>query len=619
MQAEQEHLAGVRHTVWNRSRRKRERAVVRAVLCIVVAVTVLVLPGDGYADVPRDPGPAYRVRLRGGTWGLRRRLRRVLYSLELQDHPPATPGLLRRRAEEDSERLRRALRSLGYYGGTVHLELDLNSSPARLRFTLQPGPAYLIGDVTVTAAGSAATPPSLPDPSEIGLPLGGRFEERLVDDARDRLVEWFRGAGYVSPEVRPQTVRVEHEDHSVYLAFEVAPGPVGRFGTTSVEGLDRVRETYVRKLLTWNAGDRFSSHRLHDLRQRLSASGLFSSVRLQTEESDEGPEVVNVRLGLAERPARTVRVGAGYITGPGPYLRLGWERRNLAGRGETLQLSTYVSDELYSGEAQFRKPVFLRPDQELLLSLVGTREDTDAYTSNSVRASGMVERQLSNRWTAAAGLALRRVEVEDADGKSRFALVSTPMEIVYDSSDQRLDPTRGMRLRLGADPTVDAAAPDITYLRQRVGWRVYLPLSRERRLGLATRVTVGTILGEEHDAIPADERFYAGGGGSIRGYDYKEVGPRRNGESIGGRSLAETAVELRWRLSERFGLVAFLDGGNAFLDTVPRVDRDWRWGAGGGLRYFTPIGPLRIDAAAPLNSDAESNRVRIYVSIGQSF
>jgi translocation and assembly module TamA len=78
-------------------------------------------------------------------------------------------------------------------------------------------------------------------------------------------------------------------------------------------------------------------------------------------------------------------------------------------------------------------------------------------------------------------------------------------------------------------------------------------------------------------------------------------------------------VELRWRLSERFGLVAFLDGGNAFLDTVPRVDRDWRWGAGGGLRYFTPIGPLRIDAAAPLNSDAESNRVRIYVSIGQSF
>ncbi|MBN2451000.1 MAG: BamA/TamA family outer membrane protein [Lentisphaeria bacterium] len=567
---------------------------------------------------------AYRVHLEGGSWGLRRRLRPILYSVELQEYPPATPGLLRRRAEEDVDRLRRALRSLGYYDAAVELHLDLESTPIRVRFVLAPGPAYVLRDVRIVGAEGTAAPLRLPRPAEIGLLPGARFEERLVADAQERLLEWFRDAGYPTPEVTDRSVRVEHDDRSVHIVFALGPGTIGRFGVTSVEGLERVREKHIRRLLPWREGDRFSASRLREARQTLSASGLFSSIRLQTEtqtgtEEDAPAATVDVRLALAERPRRTVRVGAGYTTGPGPDLRLGWERRNLAGNGETLRLATHLSTELYTAEAQFRKPAFLRPAQNLVIEALGAREETIAYISGSLGLSGMVERRLTRRWTAAAGLALRRVGVEDPVGASRFALVSTPFELTYDSSDHPLDPTRGMRLRLSTAPTVDAADPDIAYLRQRLEWRGYLRLSMGGRLGLATRLAAGHVIGEDHGDIPADERFHAGGGGSIRGYGYKDVGPRRDGESVGGRSLAESSVELRWRVTESFGVVVFVDGGNAFRGAVPRLGEGWRWGTGAGVRYFTPIGPIRLDVATPLNADEESARVRFYVSIGQAF
>jgi len=120
--------------------------------------------------------------------------------------------------------------------------------------------------------------------------------------------------------------------------------------------------------------------------------------------------------------------------------------------------------------------------------------------------------------------------------------------------------------------------------------------------------------------VPADERFYAGGGGSIRGYSYQSVGPLSGGDPVGGRSLLELSTELRLRLGERFGFVGFLDGGSAFGAAFPDFDEELLWGTGLGFRYFTAVGPLRLDFAVPLDRrHGIDDAFQVYISLGQAF
>jgi translocation and assembly module TamA len=126
--------------------------------------------------------------------------------------------------------------------------------------------------------------------------------------------------------------------------------------------------------------------------------------------------------------------------------------------------------------------------------------------------------------------------------------------------------------------------------------------------------------GAERDEIPADIRFYAGGGGSIRGYAYQSVGPTQNNEPIGGRSLITMSAELRIKITEKMGLVAFVDGGSAFESAFQDFEETLQWGGGLGFRYFTAIGPLRLDVGIPINRRAGiDDSFQIYVSIGQAF
>jgi translocation and assembly module TamA len=137
---------------------------------------------------------------------------------------------------------------------------------------------------------------------------------------------------------------------------------------------------------------------------------------------------------------------------------------------------------------------------------------------------------------------------------------------------------------------------------------------------LAGRVNVGAIAGSQRNRIPADERFYAGGGGSIRGYEHQKVGPLRDDTPLGGRSLLEFSIEARTRISNRFGIVPFIDGGTVFESAYPTFGRTLRWGAGIGFRYFSPIGPIRFDVAVPLNRRSGIDKAfQIYISLGQAF
>ena len=231
-----------------------------------------------------------------------------------------------------------------------------------------------------------------------------------------------------------------------------------------------------------------------------------------------------------------------------------------------------------------------------------------------------MERRITEFLRASGGLKLRLATVEQRRQEESFLLLSSPWRLSLDRRDDRLDPAAGYLLTALEEPFWDVGDADIFFARQELGASWYRALDTDKSLVLAVRARLGAITGDVLEDIPADTRFYAGGGGSVRGYGFEKIGPEEDGDVVGGRSLAEGSVEMRKRLTERLGLAVFVDGGAAFRASLPDFSEDIRWGAGMGLRYYTPIGPVRLDVATPLNPRPDTDDpVQVYVSVGQAF
>jgi translocation and assembly module TamA len=355
--------------------------------------------------------------------------------------------------------------------------------------------------------------------------------------------------------------------------------------------------------------------------KRMTETKLFSLVRVTHADSLDSAGLLPMNATMRESYHRSISLGAGYDTDTGVSGQTAWEHRNLLGEGQSLRFRTFLSRFEQELEGTFRLPRFLQEGQSLSLKGSVKREDTDAFTSLAYTGSVNVERELTTRLTAGSGVAYKGSRLQDAEGTEYFQLFSLPSFLEWDSRNDVLDPTRGVQSVLQAVPYKGFFANDVTFFRSTLLAKWYRALTSGRELVLALRAKIGTLFGEPNLDIPADERFYAGGGGSVRGYPYLEIGPRNEEDDLlGGRSLIEVSTEMRWRWTERLGCALFLDGGNVYPEELPDPNRKLFWGAGAGLRYFTGIGPLRLDVAFPLTQEEEfSQSFQIYVSIGQAF
>ncbi len=538
----------------------------------------------------------------------------------LVQRPPATIPLLERRAQRDIQSMQAVLRSEGYYAASVEPRVDADATPARVIFAVTQGPRFVLGSVDVRLAEGAGEPDfSLPGPAVLGLELGQPALSRPVVDAERRLLRYFRTQGHPQPSIADRRVVVDHAEHEMRVTYIVNPGPSAVFGATEFEGLDRVRERYLRRIMPWEEGDPFTAARIDDFQRRLTETGLFSVNRVTLAGPVEDGRAP-IAVEATERPPRTIRLGLNYRTDDGLGARTAWEHRNLFRQGERLQLSLNISEIRYGFESRFDKPAFLHPEQSLLLALEASEDRPDAYTSQAVTTSAFLERRFTETLTVGAGVRTRVSEVEQLGVTRRHGLLSLPLYLDWDRRDDPLDPTRGGRLnqRLTAFHDIDGA--DVGFLRSSTSYSHYLQVIDSPSIILAARGHYGFMYGSDREEIPADERFYAGGGGSIRGYAYQSVGPRfEDNTPLGGRSLLELAFEARFRFRENIGAVLFVDGGNVWEDEYPDFDDELFWGAGLGLRYHTPIGPIRADVAFPLNKRADDDTFQIYISIGHAF
>lgn len=545
----------------------------------------------------------------------------------LADQPPGSMQALRGRALADAERLREVLRAEGYYASKVEAYVEREGEGAVARLRVEPGPVFLLSQFQVLAPRdapeSAREIAAAQTPESLGLKLGAPARSADVVRATTDAVGRFSEQGYPFAELVSRRAIVDHATQTMRVRLLVEPGPFARFGETQIEGLERVSERLVRREVKWREGDVFNAKRVAELRQALSATGLFSSTSIDWPDAPGPDGRLPVRIAVREAEHRSVGVGLSYSTAEGAGAKAFWGHDDLFGNAERLYLEGVVAEQRQSASASLRRPWFLIPEQTLELTAALDHEAFEAYQADRSRVGTTIERQLGDGLSGRAGLALEHSLVEE-EGEERvrdtFDLLDAPLSLRYEAADDALDPTSGWRFELNLTPTIGVAGTDAQFVTVSPTGSFYLPVDRDRRRVLALRGRAGVIKGESRRGIPANRRLYAGGGDTVRGYGFQLVGPLdEGGQPIGGAFMVAGTAELRTRLTEKFGFVAFVDAGNVSEDSRPEFDDGLRIGVGVGARYFTPVGPLRLDVAVPLDKRSIDDDFQIYVSFGQAF
>jgi translocation and assembly module TamA len=577
---------------------------------------------DTAAETPSDP---YIVDI-GGEMPpeLRTLLEQSSQLLSLTDEAPPSLAALRRRVEGDVERFKTALRSEGYYASDVTAELDEEAAPPHVTINVDAGPAYTLKRYDILYEGTVDGGPPLPASGfDLDLEKDIRAVAPRIVATQQRLLERLSERGRPLAEVIDRRSVVHHGTRTMEVTLKVNPGDLARFGAFEVEGLERTEKAYIESFPTWEVGEIYDQRKVDALRGDLNETGLFEGVTVTHAEA-MGPEGrIPVEAVVTERPPRSIGGGVSYSTSEGFALEAFWEHRNFMGRNERLRLRARAGEIEQSATAFAEKPRFGHPDQSLLLDAGFSREDTEAYEALTASSAAAIERKLGDVWRVKYGVSADLEEIDDQGDESLFFVLGTPLSAVRDSRNDILNPTRGTRLRLATTPYLSTIEREQVFLRSEIEGSGYLKLDDKGWIVLAGRGLIGNIVGADTDDVPATKRFYAGGGGSVRGYEFQRIGPLDNDlDPLGGSSVVEVTAELRLRMTETIGVVPFVEGGSVYDDSffAGGADTEFRWAAGLGLRYFTAVGPIRLDVAFPINKrENVDDDYQFYISIGQAF
>jgi translocation and assembly module TamA len=590
-------------------------------------------PGDPIADAPdaaiadASAGLRYTVRIEGldlETETTVRALFDPLSTLERNRREPANAAQIDRRAREDADLLAELLRARGYYDALVRTRVEAAGAEVVVTLEAEPGPVYRFAQVSL---------PGVEDAGEDMAALRDAFgvaADQPVDAARVAAGEAalrveLGKRGYAFAEIGEMDIAVDHETRTAALTLAVNPNGTRRFGRIVVEGRPLFSPRHIQTIARWKPGEPYQAALIEDLRRALIATGLVSAVAIRPVAA-EGKSV-DLAVSLERAPMRTIAGQAGYGTGEGIRIEASWQHRNLLPPEGAVTFRGVAGTQEQLIGVVLRRNNFLRRDQVLNAQFAISHIDRAAYDARTSILAGSIERQTNliwqKKWTWSAGAELIATDERDVDlasGTTRrrtFFIGALPASLSYDGSNDLLDPVTGYRLALRVSPEASLQSGTFGYARTQIDASLYQPFTPT--VTLAGRIRLGTILGAGRDRIAPSRRFYAGGGGSVRGYGFQRLGPRDPvfDDPIGGRSVTEFALEARIRWGN-WGIVPFLDGGNISTSPLPKFD-NLRFGAGIGVRYHTRFGPIRVDVGTPLNPRSGDGRVAVYVSLGQAF
>lgn len=571
---------------------------------------------------------------------------RAVSDLIKKTRPLPTRAAIRLTGRNDARAMTDVLRAAGYYDAAVAFELedagddgDGKTPPVSALFTVTAGPAFRITDhqlIYVDAnsatradgdgeANNSQAEDTRPQDADTMAPpqdfaaLGIKTTENAAGSAlkqvQDSALLALWDQGYPGAQIIGRRAVADIEAGTAHAEYRFEAGPRARFGAVKVTGEDKTNPTFLERLKTWEDGDLYQRDKLIAYRDKLSATGIFASVDAApgaVEEDGRAPVIVTIE----ERKRRTVGAGVSFSTVEGIGGRLFLEYRNMFGRGETARAEIQATEIEQAIFFSFDKP-FPRLPGNAFANASFSNQTTDAFDAQTFFVSaGLAKRWLDGRLETRGALALETSNIRTETSEERVFLISTPLSAIYNTETDPLALARGVQ----ASFTVTPFTGTDSFVRNEFAARSRVNFGADNRFTIAGRTRLGALLGTSLQSLPANQRFFAGGGSSVRGFEFQAVGPvDAEGIPIGGRSVIEGAVEARAVVYGPVQLAAFIDTGSVSASSLPDFGGDFQTGVGGGVRYLSPVGPLRVDIAFPLEKREQDRAFQLFISLGQPF
>lgn len=561
--------------------------------------------------------------------------------VRLHDTPPDGELGLEMRARQDVEAALKYMASQGYYDGAADFEMNTRGDRASVILYMRPGQRYVVGDISVIFTPSPEIPAQLAKrknflfaPDRLPRIRKGRpVTATEVLDSVQRLPVRLHNNGFPDARLLGEYYYLDRSQKTLNILVEIEPGAPATFGSVVFHGTSSVSGEYLAKHVPWTLKepvlwderkvDRYVAH--------LRRTGLFSSVTLINEKErvqpGDGRAISQKNIGIALEDAKHRTVGGmlRYDTDTGLGAEAHWEHRNIFGNGEKLSLTapyTYTNRGL---EMEFRKPAFITRNQLFRVKASAMDETSDAYERTGVNADAGLVRFWNRNWITFSGLFADSGWLKNNEhDRQAYTIYGADLRLRRDTRNNRMNPASGSIAQLKVKPMSGQYSGNLSAVGTEFSLAGYwAPFKRrsgrpDDRLVFAGKAGIGAFDGAQLRNIPSTQRYFMGGMDTVRGYGYQQIGPTdSNGDPTGGRSYQLVNLEARYKITKSLGLVGFLDGGQLYTSSWPEFDLDMEWGAGLGVRYYTPIGPVRLDVAMPL--EKRDPPVQFYISIGQSF
>jgi len=460
------------------------------------------------------------------------------------DEAPATESRLYQMARQHLPALQKLMRSEGYYRAQITPKQVTVGAKPHINYQVTPGARIAFGKVEIKLE-DIEHGYAIPSLSELALIPGEPAKAQVVIDSASKLKKLARDAGYPHAQVSKTDAVIDHQLEVMNVEFALESGPVGKLALPTFSGSTTVKTSALLAKVPWQAGDLYHPDLESQFKQRLLDARLFAVVRIGYGKKLTEDGLLPVQVELKERKHRILKAGVQFHSDEGIGADLSWQHRNYFGAGEWFEVDLDLAVDAQVFETTFRKPEFYRLDQALRASFSLENRTTDAFEGLILDTGIGIERNLSANRDVTLGVGFRLSDIEQDGEKNSYGLIYLPIDFKWDTSDNLLHPTQGFRMQLEAAPYVDMLNDSSYFLRLYGRFSHYIQVMDSPRVILAGRLTLASMLGASRERIPPDLRFYAGGGGSVRGIGYQLASPLDDdNDPLGGRSLFELRKKL---------------------------------------------------------------------------
>ena len=547
----------------------------------------------------------------------------------MKKKPPPSINALRYRMDRDLPQLMKVLHANGYYDATITPSVTTEGDTVIITLFVETGQRYTIGSYAIfTTLGKEEMGKAPEEKKEVAIPLKQLglhlqegADERKILQARLLLLTHLAEKGYPLATIENQEVIADGSEKELHITLMVQLGPLCHFGSLSTTGLIDVSPRFLEGKIVWKRGENYSTTLIEETQQKILESDLFSSVMITHADAVSDNQELPMKVHLTESKHKSLSLGLSYATVDGMGCNFAWSHRNLRHMGEQLSLEGSLSQKGHSGLILFRKPDFLKTDQDFIARFYAEREDIFPYLAFTYGSSLALDRKIKKRREFSFGIAEEYIDVTHSANDGKYLLVALPLMLKISNNLNLLNPLSGYQISYRITPSFNLHRHHNFFFKEVLTIETYAPIVKEDKFILALRTELGSIIGPSVFFIPMTKLFLGGSYINLRGYKYRTVSPRNmDGKPVGGRGAIFINIEPRLIITSMIGIVPFFDLGCVTDRPYPTPEKKWYKSTGIGLRYFTFFGPLSIDIGFPLNRRSQLDpRYQLYASVGQTF